>query len=161
MNRRSILTISALIAPALFMALNGSMAQTKTLKDQLVGSWTLVSAEPYGASPTGSYMFDSNGRFSAILMRNDLPKYTSNSRTQGTPAEYKGTVDGSIAYFGTYSVSGTDLDLRIEGSTYANWTGTVQKRINVSVAGDALKYNVPAPSDGRPTAAPTVWKRAK
>ena len=106
-------------------------------------------------------MFDSNGRFSAILMRNDLPKYTSNSRTQGTPAEYKGTVDGSIAYFGTYSVNGTDLDLHVEGSTFANWTGTVQKRTNVSIAGDELKYNVPAPSDGRPTAAPTVWKRTK
>jgi hypothetical protein len=161
MNRRSILNLSAVIALGLVMSLNGAMAQTKSLKDQLVGSWTLVSAEPYGTNPTGSYMFDSNGRFSAILMRHDLPKFASNSRTQATPAEYKGTVDGSIAYFGTYSVSGTDLDLHVEGSTYANWTGTVQKRINVSVAGDELKYNVPAPSDGRPTAAPTVWKRAK
>jgi hypothetical protein len=161
MTRRSILTFSAITALGLVMSLNSAMAQTKSLKDQLVGSWTLVSAEPYGTNPTGSYMFDSNGRFSAILMRRDLPKYTSNSRTQGTPAEYKGTVDGSIAYFGTYSVTGTDLDLHVEGSTFANWTGTVQKRTNVSVAGDELKYNVPAPSDGRPTAAPTVWKRVK
>jgi Lipocalin-like domain len=161
MNRRSIIQTSAFTAVGLALSLSSAMAQTKSLKDQLVGSWTLVSAEPYGTNPKGSYMFDSNGRFSAILMRNDLPKYTSNSRTQGTPVEYKGTVDGSIAYFGTYSVSGTDLDLHIEGSTFANWAGTVQKRTNVSVAGDELKYNVPAPSDGRPTAAPTVWKRAK
>jgi Lipocalin-like domain len=161
MTRRSILTLSAITALGLVMSANSAMAQTKSLKDQLVGSWTLVSAEPYGTNPTGSYMFDSNGRFSAILMRRDLPKYTSNSRTQGTPAEYKGTVDGSIAYFGTYSVAGTDLDLHVEGSTFANWTGTVQKRTNVSVAGDELKYNVPAPSDGQPTAAPTVWKRVK
>jgi hypothetical protein len=161
MTRRSILNLSAITALGLIISLNNAIAQTKSLKDELVGTWILSSAEPYGTNPKGSYMFDSNGRFSAILMRNDLPKYTSNSRTQGTPAEYKGTVDGSIAYFGTYSVSGTDLDLHIEGSTYANWTGTVQKRINVSVAGDELKYNVPAPSDGRPTAAPTVWRRAK
>jgi Lipocalin-like domain len=161
MNRRSILRVSALIVPALVASLSTAMAQTKSLKDQLVGSWTLVSAEPYGTNPKGSYMFDSNGRFSVILMRNDLPKYSSNSRTQATAAEYKGTVDGSIAYFGTYSVSGTDLDLHVEGSTFPNWAGTVQKRTNVSVSGDELKYNVPAPSDGRPTAAPTVWKRAK
>ena len=161
MNRRSIIQISAITGLGLIMSLSGPMAQTKSLKDQLVGSWTLVSAEPYGANPRGSYMFDSNGRFSAILMRNDLAKYTSNSRTQGTPAEYKGTVDGSIAYFGTYSVSGTDLDLHIDGSTFANRAGTIQKRTNVTVSGDELKYNVPAPSDGRPTAAPTVWKRAK
>jgi hypothetical protein len=161
MNRRSMIQTSVITALGLAISLSSAMAQTKSLKDQLVGSWTLASAEPYGTNPKGSYMFDANGRFSAILMRNDLPKYTSNSRTQGTAAEYKATVDGSIAYFGTYSVSGTDLDLRIEGSTFANWTGTVQKRTNVSVAGDELKYNVPAPSDGRPTAAPTVWKRVR
>jgi hypothetical protein len=161
MNRRTIIQISTITGLGLIMSLTSAMAQTESLKDQLVGSWTLVSAEPYGTNPKGSYMFDANGRFSAVLMRNDLPKYTANSRTQGTSAEYKGTVDGSIAYFGTYSVSGTDLDLHIEGSTFANWTGTVQKRTNVSVAGDELKYNVPAPSDGRVTTAPTVWKRAK
>jgi hypothetical protein len=161
MNRRSILNLSAITALGLIMSLSTAMAQTKSLKDQLVGSWTLASSEAYGSNPKGSYMFDSNGRFSAILMRSELPKYTSNNRTQGTPAEYKGTVDGSIAYFGTYSVNGTDLDLRVEGSTFANWTGTVQKRTNVSVVGDELKYNVPAPSGGGSTAVPTVWKRAK
>jgi hypothetical protein len=161
MNRRSILALSGVTALGLVMSLNSAMAQTKSLKEQLVGTWTLSTAEVYGTNPKGSYTFDSNGRFSAILMRNDLPKYASNIRTQATAAEYKSTVDGSIAYFGTYSVNGTDLDLRVEGSTFANWTGTVQKRTNVSVVGDELKYNVPAPSDGRPTAAPTIWKRAK
>src|ERR1700676_3703184 len=115
MNRRSIRNLSAITALGFVMSLSSAMAQTKSLKDQLVGTWTLSSAEPYGTNPKGSYVFDSNGRFSAILMRNDLPKYTSNSRTQATAAEYKGTVDGSIAYFGAYSVNGTDLDLKIEG----------------------------------------------
>jgi hypothetical protein len=161
MNRRSIVQISAVTALGFVMSLSSAMAQTKSLKEQLVGTWTLSSADLYGTNPKGSYMFDSSGRFSAILMRNDLPKYTSNSRTQATPTEYKGTVDGSIAYFGTYSINGTDLDLHVEGRTFANWTGTVQKRTNVSVVGDELRYNVPAPSDGRPTAAPTIWKRAK
>jgi hypothetical protein len=161
MNRRNILNLSAITVLGLVMSTNVAMAQTKSLKDQLIGSWILVSAEPYGTNPNGSYMFDANGRFSAILMRNDLPKYTSNNRTQATPAEYKGTVDGSIAYFGTYSISGTDLDLHIEGSTFANGSGTVQKRTNVSVAGNELKYSVPAPSDARVTNSPTVWKRAK
>jgi hypothetical protein len=57
MNRRSILNLSAITALGLVMSLNGAMAQTQSLKDQLVGSWTLVSAEPYGTNPTGSYMF--------------------------------------------------------------------------------------------------------
>jgi Lipocalin-like domain len=143
MNRRSIIQTSAITALGLVMSLNSAMAQTKSLKDQLVGSWTLVSAEPYGTNPTGSYMFDSNGRFSAILMRRDLPKYASNSRTQATAAEYKGTVDGSIAYFGTYSVSGNDLDLHIEGSTFPNWAGTVQNQC--LGRGGRIKIQCPCP----------------
>ena len=160
MKRRSILKLSAITALGLVFSLSSALAQTKSLKDQLVGSWTLVSTDAYGPNPKGSYMFDANGRFSVILMRTELPKYASNNRTQGTAAEYKGTVDGSIAYFGTYSVSGTELNLHVEGSTYANWTGTDQKRTNVSVAGDEFKYTVPAPSGGGP-AGQTLWKRAK
>src|ERR1700674_2733624 len=76
MNRRSIVQISAVTALGFAMSPGSAMAQTKSLKDQLVGTWTLSSAEPYGTNPKGSYMFDSNGRFSAILMRNDLPKPT-------------------------------------------------------------------------------------
>jgi hypothetical protein len=138
----------------------GADARTKSLKNQLVGTWTLSSTDAYGSNPMGSYMFSPNGRFSAILMRNDLPKYASSNRTQGTAAEYKATVDGSLAYFGTYSVSGNELTLHVEGSTFANWTGTDQKRTNVSVVGDEFKYTVTAPSGGGP-ANETVWKRAK
>jgi len=103
---------------------------------------------------------EANGRFSAILMRADLPKYASNNRVQGTAAEHKSTVEGSLAYFGTYSVNGTDLNLHIEGSTFPNWTGADQKRTNISLVGDEFKYVQPLPSGGgSPT--PVVWKRAK
>jgi hypothetical protein len=93
-------------------------------------------------------------------MRADLAKYASNNRAQGTPAEYKATVDGSIAYFGTYSMSGTDVNFHIEGSTFPNWNGTDQKRTNVAITGDELKWIQPTPSAGGP-AVPVVWKRVK
>jgi hypothetical protein len=160
MNRRSINQTSVITALGLAISLSSAMAQTTSLKDQLVGTWTLSSTDAYGSNPKGSYIFSPNGRFSAILMRNDLPKFTSNNRTQGTSAEYKAIVDGSLAYFGTYSVSGNELTLHVEGSTFANWTGTDQKRTDVSVNGDEFKYIVPAPSGGGP-ASPTIWKRAK
>jgi hypothetical protein len=136
-----------------------SAAPAQSAKD-VVGSWTLVTADAYGSNPTGAAMFEANGRFTIILMRNDLPKYTSNNRTQATPAEYKATVDGSLAYFGTYSLSGTDLTLHIEGSTFANWAGTDQRRTNISVTADEFKYVTPTPSGGGP-AAPVVWRRVK
>ena len=157
MNRRQILT--AIAITSIGIGFTATQAAAQSAKD-LIGTWTLVSTDAYGPNPTGSYMFDANGRFSAILMRNDLPKYTSNNRTQGTPAEYKATVDGSLGYFGTWSVSGTDLNLHVLGSTYPNWTGTDQKRTNISITGDEFKYTVPAPSGGGSPNV-TVWKRVK
>jgi Lipocalin-like domain len=157
MTRRRIVNLSAIAALGLIFSLNSAFAQ---LAKDVVGTWTLVSTDAYGPNPKGSVNFDSNGRFTLILMRSDLPKYASNNRTQGTTAEYKATVEGSLAYFGTYSVGGTDLNVHIEGSTFPNWIGTDQKRINLSVAGDELKYTQPTPSGGGP-AAPLVWKRVK
>jgi hypothetical protein len=156
-NRRNIGSLYAIAAFALLLSVGNAAAQSA--KD-LVGSWTAVSVEAYGPNPKGSLIFEANGRYSLQLMRSDLPKYASNNRMQGTPAEYKATVEGSISYFGTYSVNGTDLTLRVEGSTFPNWIGTDQKRINLSVTGDELKYTNTAPSGGG-TATPLVWKRVK
>jgi hypothetical protein len=66
MNQRRILTLSA-IALGLVFSLPGAMAQTKSLKDQLVGTWSLVSWEQvnndgtkrqdFGPSPKGVTTF--------------------------------------------------------------------------------------------------------
>src|SRR5216683_1112821 len=140
MNRRSILGLS--VITTLGLALAASYALAQSAKD-LVGAWTLVSAEAFGPNPKGVLMFDANGRVSGQLMRADLPKYASNNRMQGTPEEYKTTVQGSIGYFGTYTVNGTDLIFHIEGSSYPNWTGADQKRTNLTVTGDELKWTNP------------------
>jgi Lipocalin-like domain len=157
MNRRRALSISAITAIGLAFSLNGVTAQT----NQIVGTYTLVDAgNAYGTDPKGSAYFDSNGRFAIILMRNNLPRYASNNRTQGTSADYKATVEGSLAYFGTYSVSGTDLNSHIEGSTFPNWTGMEQKRINLMTTADELRYTQPNPSGGG-APAQLIWRRAK
>jgi Lipocalin-like domain len=149
---------TALLGIAL-TALSFSGAAAQSAKD-VVGTWTLVSADAFGSNPKGYLMFDANGRVSAVLMRSDLPKYASNSRTQGTAEENKATVQGMIAWFGTYSINGTDLVLQIEGSSFPNWNGSNQKRTNLSVSGDELKWTQPTPSQGGPPVV-VVWKRAK
>lgn len=60
-------------------------------------------------------------------------------------------VQESIAHFGTYSVdaAGKALVLRIEGSTFPNWTGTEQRR-TFALSGDELTYSTPG-SIGTPT----------
>jgi hypothetical protein len=157
MIRRSLLAWGAIAAMGLALAAGDAVAQSA--KD-LVGTWTVVSAPGIGPNPAGMVMFDGNGRFLQLLLRPDLPKYASNNRMEGTPEENKATIQGSIGFFGTYTVSGTDLIRHIEGSSYPNWTGTDQKLTSLMLTGDELKWTNPAPSGGGSPVL-MVWKRAK
>jgi len=47
---------------------------------------------------------------------------------QGTPDENKAIVQGTQAFFGTYSIADKVLTWHIEGSTWPAWTGTDEKR---------------------------------
>jgi hypothetical protein len=155
-NKRSVMSI--VIVTALGLVLTKSHLAAQSAK-KLVGTWTLASADTFGPSPVGSLMFDGDGHFSAIFMRANLPRYASNSRLEGTEYEYKTTVNGAVAVFGAYSLTGTDLNLHIEGSTFPNWDGTDQTRRNVSISATELKYTQPTPSAGGPPLV-VIWKRA-
>jgi hypothetical protein len=141
-----------------------------SLKERLVGTWTLLSweqkkgdgtkVERYGTSPKGIAIFDAGGRFIITVMRSDRAKYASNALWQGTPEENKETADGTITYFGTYSVSEADssIAIHVEGSSYPNWNGTDQKRF-VSIAGELLTLTVRPPAGD--TVTDVIWARAK
>src|SRR5580698_9013632 len=119
MNRREILsTVGTTVLACGLLAAVAARPSTAKATKEIVGSWTLVTADGFGPAPLGSLMFDRDGSFSAIFVRRDIPRYLSNSRMQGTPDDYKSTVTGSVAAFGTYALSGTDLQLHIEGSTF-------------------------------------------
>jgi hypothetical protein len=122
----------------------------------LVGAWQLTSATGFDK---GTALFDANGHFAIELYKSNIPSYGSGVRTKGTPEEYKATVEGSNALYGTYKLSGADLLLHIEASMFPNWNGADQKRANLTISGGELKWTTPAPSSGGP-ANETVWKRA-
>src|SRR5215467_1889054 len=159
MNRRN--TISLAFVAALGVALLPaiSSAQQKTLKEQLVGTWTPVSvmntatngtkSELFGPNPKGLMIFESNGHFALITMRSDLPKFGTNNRATGTADENKAVIQGSIAYFGSFAVNEADktYTLQIEGATFPNWAGTTQRR-TLSIAGDELTFINSAGSAG-------------
>ena len=143
-----------------------SRAQTVAAKE-IEGTWQLLSAtategekkrELFGANPKGQLVLGSDGRFTMVVARADLPKYKSGSRARGTADEYQATVQGSVAYFGTYKVEGNELVFKVEGSTFPNWVGETQRR-PLKLSGDELSYTSPAPIGGAPTA--LVWKRLK
>jgi hypothetical protein len=159
MNRRSILSISAMTVLGLAFVSSAAIAQQKSLKEQIVGSWTYASADTvrrdgsrvptWGPNPAGLWMFGSDGRFMSLTGRAGVPRFASNSRTTGTPEENKAAVQGSIATFGRYTINEAQhtVTLNIEYSSYPNWTGTQQMR-PFTITGDELTYTVPTASSG-------------
>jgi hypothetical protein len=133
MNRRNILSISAITVLGLSLLPGSATAQQKSLKEQLVGTWTLVSWEQdvangpkfqrYGTSPKGDNIM--------MFARPDLPKLASGNPATPTPDESKAIVSGAIGLFGTYIVdeAATVVSLRIEACTFPNQMGTRSKTL--------------------------------
>jgi hypothetical protein len=170
MNRLGIFATTTIALLCLALPGSDAFAQGKSLKEQVVGTWTMVSNagihpdgskyEPLGPNPRGVFMLDANGHFAITLLGEGRRKFASNNRLESTPDENKSVVQSAIAYFGTYTVNEADhaLNFHIERCTFPNWDGTDQKR-SVTITGDEMKYTNTAASGGGK--AELVWKRAK
>jgi len=162
---RRLSKIALTLLACLGTAASNTIAQTG--KD-LVGSWILVSdvntsadgrkVEPFGPTPNGMAIFDSDGRFAIVVSRADLPKFASNNRMQGTPEENKTIVQGSIGFFGTYSVADGVVIQHVEGGTWPGWIGTDQKRTIISFTGDEQTWTTIASFGGT---SELQWRRVK
>jgi hypothetical protein len=160
MHRRDILTLSAITAFGLALLPASAVSQPKSLKDQLLGTWTLVSWErtapdgtkvhAFGTNPKGVNVFGADGHFVVFYTRADLPKLASNDRTKATPQEAKALMDGVIAYSGTYTVeeASKTIVLNIETTSFPNQLGLPQKRVITSLTADELKYSNPTATAG-------------
>jgi hypothetical protein len=147
MNRRSIINISAMTALGLALLPGSIVAQQGTLKQQLIGTWTLVSCDikqPFCVNPSGSLSLDASGRYTQVLAARGRPKATINPlttlRADVKPEEYKAMAQGIVAQFGTWSVNDADktLTTHVEGALFPNVEGT-DARVSVSLTGDELK----------------------
>lgn len=169
MNR---LILRFITASALFFGLLLPSAEVtaQTTKKDLVGSWTLVSitlerdgkkTDFYGPDPQGQATYEVNGRLSVIITRSDLPPFASKNRELGTPEENKAIVQGSIAYFGSYSVNETDktITFHIESCSFPNWNG-IDRKVSFNISGDELRIASPTSSTGTGSNQ-QVWKRVK
>ena len=169
MNRRSILSIPVIAALGLAMLPGSAVGQQKSLKEQLIGTWTVVSFDSFDASGAkvpnmegrdlkGQFVLTDNGRFS-LQMITEFPKLASNDRMKTTPAEEKAVAHGVLSYFGTYTVTEADksITLRIERSAFPNQASDV-KRV-VTLTGDEMKIDNASRTAGGRTV--TVWRRLK
>ena len=171
MNWLRVLSVSAMMALGVALLPASTVAQQKTLRDQLVGVWTLVSIDNvlpdgkkqqlWGANPKGILILDAGGRFAQTQMRADIPKFKSNDRYKATPEENSVAMQGSLAGFGTWSVNEAEktLVLHREGSLLPNDAGTDSKRVIVSLTADELKATNPGPATGGRNE--VVYRRAK
>ena len=160
MNRRSILSLSAISAVGFALLPGSAVAQQKTLKELIIGTWSLVFWEQtyhdgrkdqaFGANPKGINTFDASGRFTSIFLRPDLPKLASNDRVKPTPEEAMAIAKGAIVYYGTYTVNEAEksISLNIEGTNFPNQMGMAQNRIVTTISADELKYRNLASTSG-------------
>jgi hypothetical protein len=172
MYRRNIVGISALVV-GLAMQPGGAGAQQKSIKDQVVGAWTLLLSDNvkddgthvpgYGPNPEGLLVFTVDGHYSLQIVRYGRPAFASKNRMAGSADENKAAVQGTISHFGTYTVdeAGKSLTFRIAASSFPNLDGTVQKRSLTALTDEVLTWNTPAPLAAGYVRAEVAWKKAK
>ena len=168
MNRFHILNLSVATALGLALLPGSALAQQKSLKEQLAGTWTIISNDNvapdgtkrqlFGPNPKGILVLAANGQYAQIIVLPARPNFKVNNRLDGTPEENKAAVHGTTAAFGTWSFdeASKTLIVRNEGGMFPNQAGTGSKR-SITLTGDQLRVSNPAPGSGGRTE--SVWKR--
>ena len=152
-KRTTLLAVSAALGTAL---LAPGIALGQSVKDQIVGTWRLVSiynevngtkTNLYGEKPAGLLVFDKAGNSISMIAKPDIPKFAKANRLQGTDAEYRAVVQSIIAGFGTYTVEGDTVTIKTIASSYPNRSGTTEKRV-MKISGDKLTTVNPTAASG-------------
>jgi Lipocalin-like domain len=165
MKQRTVFGLSAMLAVGLLSLPDSINAQQKSLREQLIGAWMLVSCDaPYcvDAHPSGILIFDGSGRYAQVFASRGRPKFSNPGNRRAVPAEeYKAAAMGLVANFGTWSVNEADKTLtsHVDGALSPNIEGSDGKDI-VVLSGDELKLITPSvlASGGR---SEEVYQRAK
>jgi len=169
MQRPKIIRICTVTLLGLAVLVGNVAAQQKSLKEQLVGAWTLVSVEvtakdgtkrqEFGPNPRGVLILDAGGKYAMLQGRPDRPKFkaSENLRMDTPAAEFGEAARAFAANFGTWSVNETDKTLirRFEGALIPNAEGQETKS-SVSLVGDELKLSATSPAGVKTDA---VYKR--
>jgi hypothetical protein len=149
MQRHVVWSLVAAIVLAVALSSSAAVGQQKTLKDQLVGTWALVSIvntsptgvkrDLFGVNPKGLLMFDAGGRYVSVSTKHNRSEFKTRNRDKWTADEYKAAVLGTRAQYGTWSVdeSAKVLVQRIEGSITPNNDGSEARR-SITLVGDEL-----------------------
>jgi hypothetical protein len=138
-----------------------SPADAQTLKDKVMGAWTLVEGSEVfqdgkKATPweTGSLILDSTGHFSFFVIGKDRPKGGGDPRSPVGPV---------VAYYGTYTVSNADnlLTYKVDHATNPTFDGVVRTQ-KVSFKGETMTTTGSEVKTPQGTITPVnEWKKAQ
>jgi hypothetical protein len=168
MNRSGIFILATVVGLQMALLPDNLAAQQESLREQLVGTWTIVSYEgiaPDGtrqhiANPKGFLMFDVGGRYAQVIARADRPKFKSPG--QPTAEELAAaTEDFFTANAGTWRVSEAEklLIQEFEAELRPNNEGYLF-RSGITLTGDELRLVSvrPLPTGAR---IDVLYRRAK
>lgn len=160
---KSLIPMTAAVLAGL--ATRDSAAATRP--SPLCGTWTLVAADKllpggeevrdYGEAPKGRLIVDAQGRYSLQIFKAERLRFAAD-KNEGTADEFASAVRGSSTHYGTVEVDARHhtLAFAIEGASFPNWEGTVQRRA-FTLEGAVLRYRVPARPDG--SVPVSVWRK--
>ena len=159
------MAIWATRAAAILIATSAA-AQTP---NKVVGTWRPVSATaemngatslPYGPDPQGKLIFTSDMHFVELLHDPRIPRFKSIQRGEGTDAENRAAMAGSVALYGRYTIDadGNFSGNTVEGSSFPNWIGDKRTTevLTMVVEGDRMTENFQRPGGAEVT---IVWER--
>jgi hypothetical protein len=138
-----------------------------TVYESFLGSWGLVSFEqllpsgdvlkPFGDSPSGVLLYQSDGHMSAHVSIGSPAKLASDNPDRASAAEAAEAWRRYFGYWGSFKVYAEKgiVVHRVEGCSFPNWIGTEQVRHFRFDGADRLILETPSPS-GDTT---VVWRR--
>ena len=137
MNRAAafFVRMSSVLLAGFVLSSGPAPAQQKSLKEQLVGAWILVSNQNiaangekrqlFGASPKGISIFDASGWYTQIQVNPNRPEFKGPTRLDGTAEENRAVVRATAGHFGTWSVNEADKTLALVANSFPNDDGLV------------------------------------
>jgi hypothetical protein len=164
MKPQAIVQALGMLILAVFLSAGRTSAQQASLKEQLIGTWTLVAisdvyengkkVEDWGKSVGGAVSYDANGRFTYMVIGRNLPDRTNSPRIASRMV---------VAYYGRYTVdeSKKTITYVADRATYQGFDGG-NRTVTVTLRGDDMtQHSMPITTPRGRLTPETVFKRAK
>lgn len=164
MQHRNAFGTLAVATLAILLSAGGAPAQQSSLKEQLLGTWTLTAiadvhengkkVDDWGKSVGGAATFDANGHFTWMIIGGNLPTTSNSPRISNRMV---------VAYYGRYTVDEANRTITYTADRSTNPGFDRRSRTaTLTLSGDDMMQHSTPIKTPRGTLIPEiVFKRAK